>query len=83
MFNLNLIKMKKSILILSFAVMAIVSVSLTSCSNSNKDSNESKVTEKTNVAEVKYQCPMKCEGDKTYNEPGKCPVCGMDLKEVK
>ncbi len=26
-----------------------------------------------------YYCPMKCEGDKTYSEPGSCPVCGMDL----
>ena len=30
-----------------------------------------------------YQCPMKCEGDKTYDKPGSCPVCKMDLKEVK
>ena len=30
-----------------------------------------------------YQCPMKCEGDKTYEEPGTCPVCKMDLAEVK
>ena len=29
-----------------------------------------------------YICPMKCEGDKTYPEQGKCPVCGMFLKEV-
>jgi len=26
-----------------------------------------------------YQCPMKCEGDKTYDEPGNCPVCNMKL----
>ncbi|MCM5662763.1 heavy metal translocating P-type ATPase [Galbibacter mesophilus] len=26
-----------------------------------------------------YYCPMHCEGDKTYNAPGDCPVCGMDL----
>ena len=26
-----------------------------------------------------YYCPMRCEGDKTYNKPGDCPVCGMDL----
>jgi len=30
-----------------------------------------------------YQCPMKCEGDKTYAEAGKCPVCKMDLKPVE
>lgn len=27
----------------------------------------------------KYYCPMHCEGDKMYDEPGNCPVCGMDL----
>jgi len=30
---------------------------------------------------VVYSCPMKCEGDKTYDKPGKCPKCGMNLKE--
>jgi hypothetical protein len=30
----------------------------------------------------KYKCPMKCEGDKTYETPGKCPVCNMNLKMV-
>lgn len=29
-----------------------------------------------------YACPMRCEGDKTYPQPGKCPKCGMALKEV-
>jgi hypothetical protein len=29
--------------------------------------------------EVKYQCPMNCEGNKTYNQPGVCPVCNMQL----
>ncbi len=29
-----------------------------------------------------YQCPMKCEGDKTYDQPGTCPVCKMDLKQI-
>ena len=27
----------------------------------------------------KYQCPMKCEGDKTYDSKGNCPVCNMHL----
>ncbi len=26
-----------------------------------------------------YYCPMRCEGDKTYDKPGNCPVCGMHL----
>jgi len=31
---------------------------------------------------AKYYCPMKCEGEKTYDQPGRCPVCNMKLKEV-
>lgn len=28
-----------------------------------------------------FYCPMHCEGDKIYDEPGDCLVCGMDLVE--
>lgn len=27
----------------------------------------------------RYYCPMHCEGEKTYDKPGDCPVCGMHL----
>lgn len=30
-----------------------------------------------------YYCPMLCEGDKVYDKPGDCPVCGMDLVPKK
>jgi hypothetical protein len=30
-----------------------------------------------------YQCPMKCEGNKTYEQPGYCPVCNMRLMLIK
>lgn len=43
-----------------------------SCNNSSK----------TQTATT-YQCPMDCEEGKTYEKPGKCPVCEMDLEEVK
>lgn len=26
-----------------------------------------------------YYCPMRCEGNKTYDRPGNCPVCNMKL----
>ena len=29
-----------------------------------------------------YQCMMKCEGAKTYNAPGICPDCNMNLALV-
>lgn len=28
-----------------------------------------------------FYCPMHCEGSKTYDKPGNCPVCGMNLVE--
>jgi len=30
-----------------------------------------------------YYCPMHCEGDKTYEKPGDCPVCGMHLVKME
>ncbi len=29
-----------------------------------------------------YYCPMHCEGGKTYDQPGNCPVCNMKLVPV-
>jgi len=48
-----------------------MSVAFTSCKEKNN----------TKDSEV-YQCPMKCEGDKTYAHKGSCPVCKMDLQLV-
>jgi P-type Cu+ transporter len=42
------------------------------------DQHEAKAVGKSHG---KYFCPMRCEEDKTYDEPGDCPVCGMDLKK--
>ena len=32
---------------------------------------------------TKYICPMNCEKGKTYDQPGTCPVCNMNLEPVK
>ncbi len=32
--------------------------------------------------EGNYYCPMHCDGDKMYDKPGNCPVCGMNLEKV-
>jgi Cu+-exporting ATPase len=34
------------------------------------------------VSGARYYCPMHCEGEKTYDRPGSCPVCGMNLEKV-
>lgn len=57
---------------------------LSACTDNAK--NTTKATETPPVEQVadakQYACPMHCEGEKTYAEAGKCPVCEMDLKEV-
>jgi len=67
----------KKLLLPAIVAMALLS----SCGNSGETPKKDSVTNAT--AAVKYQCPMKCEGEKTYDKPGKCPVCQMDMKEVK
>lgn len=54
-----------------------------SCCSSTKSADhihkkETPATHNHNTTGVFY-CPMHCEGDKTYDKPGDCPVCGMDL----
>ncbi len=41
--------------------------------------DSTKKTVKLQAQEVVFYCPMRCEDEKTYKEPGQCPVCGMDL----
>ena len=31
------------------------------------------------MTKEQYICPMRCEGEKVYDEPGDCPVCNMHL----
>lgn len=80
-------------LIFSFGIM------FTSCNETKKEVKEEateqvqevekaaeEVTEHNHsddMAMATYQCPMKCEGDKTYAEAGTCPTCKMDLKKVE
>lgn len=43
----------------------------TACGSNSQDSEQGKEYTST------YICPMACEGSGS-EEPGKCPVCGMD-----
>lgn len=53
-----------------------------------KDPNFKPTFSKTNLPENfknhigDYYCPMFCEGDKTYDEKGDCPICHMHLEEI-
>lgn len=46
-----------------------------------KDSASAKKQKPKGKGTGTFYCPMHCEGDKTYEKPGDCPVCGMDLVE--
>lgn len=44
----------------------------------HQDNNKKEPTSKGTGT---FYCPMHCEGDKIYDQPGDCPVCGMNLVE--
>jgi len=48
----------------------------------SKMKSDSKESMSSDMAAA-YSCPMKCEGDKTYDKAGKCPKCGMALNKVE
>jgi len=56
----------------SVLMLLVVVMSFASCNTKKSDSDL-----------AIYQCPMQCEGDKTYNEKGSCPVCKMDLQPIE
>lgn len=60
--------MRKLILLLPLMIITVLFV--TACGSSTKTASS-------------YQCPMKCEGEKTYDKAGQCPVCEMDLEAVE
>jgi len=50
-----------------------------SCCGTASDQDHKKLAVPHNDAGGQYYCPMHCEGDKMYDKPGDCPVCGMHL----
>ena len=60
--------MKRKIKIYTTAIIFAMTLTVFSCNSGSKQEK------------AKYQCPMKCEGEKTYDKPGNCPVCEMELE---
>jgi protein SCO1/2 len=52
--------------LIKYIPLLIIFLALSSCKNDN----------------TTYQCPMKCEDEKMYQQEGSCPVCKMDLKPI-
>ena len=67
-----------------YSIIIATAIVLTSCGGETKtDEHNHEGHDHSEMASTKYACPMKCEGDITYDKKGECPVCHMDLKEVK
>lgn len=55
--------------------------SFIACNNDKAGSGkEDSATAANGEHQHAYRCPMNCEDGKTYDKPGKCPVCGMELE---
>jgi hypothetical protein len=65
--------------LLTASLVLVLSIGLFSACQNNAPKSEVK----TAAAGVKYICPMNCEDGKTYDKPGSCPVCHMDLEPTK
>ena len=83
--NQNTIKiMKKSILILAFAIATLNTVSCDKKEKTETTTGHEGHNHKEGEAhKLAYECPMDCEKGKTYDKKGTCPVCKMDLIEAK
>ena len=70
--------MKKLIIPLCISAMFLAA----SCNNSTSSDKKVEKSSSDSTKSAVYQCPMDCEKGKTYDQPGKCPVCEMDLEKV-
>jgi len=70
-----------------FLIMLLAIITGTGCSGNSAQKQPGEEAHDTSAigtnaseapAQSAYICPMQCEGSAS-NEPGKCPVCSMDL----
>lgn len=78
---MKILKSTLGIVAIAFITLTAVSCKDAKTEHNNSDGNHSEMNH--NMTAKAYGCPMKCEGDKTYDKEGTCPKCGMDLKEVE
>ncbi len=72
---------------MKYAVLFVV-VLLSACSSNSKTEEPTYVPvslpKESQPAKAGYYCPMKCEGEKVYeNDRYPCPVCDMKLVHTK
>lgn len=80
--------MKKVVIILAM-IASVTACNKTKTAEANTEATTTEATTESHEhkdgeahdEKVAYVCPMDCEKGKTYDKPGKCPVCEMDLKK--
>lgn len=63
---------------LLFVFTAVITLAACNSEASNQSGSDS--TQTADGHQHSYRCPMNCENGKTYDKPGRCPVCGMNLE---
>ena len=71
--------MRKKLNSIGFIGLLLFVSVYSSCKNEHKEQGH----ENHIQHEGDYICPMGCEADKTYPQPGNCPVCKMELQLVE
>jgi Cu(I)/Ag(I) efflux system membrane fusion protein len=71
--------MKKKLDSIGFVSLMFCMVVMFSCNRGQNEHDHSVDVS----SEGSYVCPMRCEGDKTYSQPGTCPVCNMKLERLE
>lgn len=81
-FQLFITMKTTKMIVISLTFSAFIGV-FSGCSNQKtQETSKNTVADSTKNKSIVYECPMKCEGSKS-DKLGKCPVCKMDLEQVK
>ena len=58
-----------------------IALAFTACNRGDHEHKEGEEHGHEHASAANYICPMKCEGSES-DKPGKCPKCGMSLKQI-
>ncbi|MCC6414273.1 MAG: hypothetical protein IT270_21670 [Saprospiraceae bacterium] len=75
----------KNFLLAAFAAALLIIVNFTACKTDHSKQQANATADQTAQADANtaYICPMNCEDGKLYDQPGKCPVCNMNLEPTQ
>lgn len=75
----------KNFLLAAFSAALLIIVNFTACSTDHSKQQANTTADQMAQADANtaYICPMNCEDGKLYDQPGKCPVCNMNLEATQ